>query len=129
MCVTHWGLHTICIKLYTVCQEKQIISDILSTYRFTTILAGRLRDVYFITNKVISTGRPSLNNYCYYSSEALGDNFIVQCDNSFTPLTIEFIIAVGKNGDGVALREVEVYGNGNFCYMYIIKIMKSLHKP
>ena len=78
-----------------------------------------------MTNKDISTGTPSLSKSCYYSSEALGDNFIVQCDNSLTPLTREFIIAVDQ-GDGVALREVEVYGNGNFCYMYLIKIMKSL---
>ena len=80
------------------------------------ILVSRFKDVYFLTNKDNGTGisRNGERGWttCYYSAEEREDTYTVYCDSNRTPLTREFSVAVGNDGGGVGLREVEIYGNG-----------------
>ena len=79
-------------------------------------IGERLNDVYFLTNKYTSDEEPNVSgnwNICYQSEAALGADFAVQCTDNQTPVTKEFSIRT-YNGRSIELRQVEVYGYGEY---------------
>ena len=90
---------------------QQIVSNVL-------ILATRLTNVYFLTNKDSTSVAPNTNGNsgwitCYYSETAKGDWYTVTCDTNYqTPITRQFSIAARVQA--IELREVQIYGYGTY---------------
>ena len=80
------------------------------------IIASRLTNVYFLTNKDSTTTAPNTNGdggwiTCYYSETAKGDWYTVTCDTNYqTPITRQFGIAARVQA--IELREVQIHGYG-----------------
>ena len=82
------------------------------------IIATRLKNVYFLTNKDSTSAAPNTNGNdgwitCYYSETAKGDWYTVTCDTNYqTPITRQFGIAARV--EAIELREVKIYGYGEY---------------
>ena len=80
------------------------------------IIATRLKNVYFLTNKDSTSAAPNTNGNdgwitCYYSETAKGDWYTVTCDTNYqTPITRQFSIAARVQA--IELREVQIHGLG-----------------
>lgn len=54
---------------------------------------------------------------CYYSPDAKGLDFMINCENNAVPYLRQFAITSGNNY-GVALQEVEIHGMGEHFMKY-----------
>ena len=90
------------------------------------MIAERLSDVYFLTNKHSSSGDTrtdgrNINGWsaCFYSETSLGDEYNITCDTApLNPVTREFSVTT-DGGRSIALRELEVFGFGRLIFIVI----------
>ena len=87
------------------------------------IVASRLANVSFLTNKNSTSTAPNTNGdggwiTCYYSETAKGDWYTVTCNTNYqTPLTRQFGIAARV--EAIELREVQIYGPSTYVFTLI----------